>query len=312
MCTAPLPARKVNGQMEFLGRSDKERFFFGRERLGRVFQIPCGQCTECRLKRSREWAIRCVHEASLHRDNCFLTLTYDDDGARSAPGHEVSLQYKDYSAFMKRLRSRYPRDKFGFFACGEYGETNPVTHAIDGGLYRAHFHAILFGFNFPDRIPCRMLGRADLFKSAILDSVWGHGACKIGEVSFESAAYVARYAMKKVNGARAMWHYMTVTEDGEIVFREPELLQMSKRPAIGKKWFEKFGAASYDRDAVVARGVEMQPPRYYDKLLPDVVRQMVGVEREKKGSVHNADHTDVRNNDREIVVKAGLREFKRD
>ena len=110
-----------------------------------------------------------MHEASLHRDNCFITLTYRDDD------RAVSLDYSDFSGFMKRLRARLPKDKFGFFCCGEYGETNPKTNVVDGGKYRAHFHAILFGFNFPDRVPCRMLGRADLEKSKLLDEVWRHG-----------------------------------------------------------------------------------------------------------------------------------------
>ena len=155
----------------------------------------CGQCAECRLKRSREWAVRCMHEASLHRENCFLTLTYRDDF------RAISLRYKDFQGFLKRLRSRYPNKKILFFACGEYGETNPVTKVVDGGKYRAHFHALLFGFNFPDRVPCRLLGGADMYNSAILDATWGFGNCKIGDVTFESAAYVARYAMKKVTGA---------------------------------------------------------------------------------------------------------------
>ena len=209
MCTSPLPARRVNGQIEFLGRSDKGRFFSS---ATSTLQIPCGQCAECRLKRSREWAVRCMHEASLHRDNCFLTLTYEDSNLDSP-----SLNYTHFQLFMKRLRSRFPNDKIGFFCCGEYGQTNPVTGEIDGGKYRPHFHCILFGFNFPDRVPVRMLDRSDLFKSAILESLWRFGGCKIGAVTFESAAYVARYAMKKVTGDLAKAVYTVVTEDGEIV-----------------------------------------------------------------------------------------------
>lgn len=304
MCTSPLPARRVNGQIEFLGRSEKGRFFSS---AASTLQIPCGQCAECRLKRSREWAVRCMHEASLHRDNCFLTLTYEED----IPG-SVSLDYTHFQLFMKRLRSRFPKDKIGFFACGEYGETNPRTGEVDGGKYRAHFHAILFGFNFPDRVPCRMLGRADLYRSALLDELWRFGACKIGDVSFESAAYVARYAMKKVTGDLAPAVYTIITEDGECIERRPELLVMSKRPGIGRMWFERFGKHVYAHDRVIARGKEMQPPRYYDKLLPDVVRSMVGAVRAEKGALHKADHTDARNNVRAVVVEAGLKTFKRD
>ena len=300
MCTAPLPARRVGGQIEFGGRNAKERY-------GALFnlQIPCGQCAECRLKRSREWAVRCVHEASLHDFNCFLTLTYRDDDKA------ISLDYTDFQLFMKRLRTAFPKDKIGFFACGEYGETNPRTGIIDGGKYRAHFHAILFNFNFPDRVPCRMLGKADLFKSATLDRLWRHGDCKIGEVSFESAAYVARYAMKKVTGDLAKSVYTVVTEDGEMIERTPEMLVMSKRPAIGRRWFDKYGKHVYHRDKVVVRGEEMQPPRYYDKLLPRAFRDIVARQRELSGRVNAADHTDDRNNGRDVVVRAGLSHFKR-
>lgn len=179
-------------------------------------------------------------------------------------------------------------------------------------MYRAHYHAILFGFNFPDRVPCRMLGGASLYKSVLLDELWRHGDCKIGAVSFESAAYVARYAMKKVTGDLAKAHYTIVTPDGEIIERSPELLVMSKRPAIGLRWFEKFGKHVYYRDKVVMRGKEMQPPRYYDKLLPKVVRGMVSREREVAGAAKRADHTDERNNVRAVVVEAGLKQFNRD
>ena len=141
-----------------------------------------------------------------------------------------------------------------------------------------------------------MLGRADLEKSRLLDELWRYGDCKIGKVEFESAAYVARYAMKKVNGDLAKGHYTVILPDGEIVERRPELLVMSKRPAIGRMWFEKFGRHVYYRDKVVARGKEMQPPRYYDKLLPAAVRGMVARRREELGAAKRADHTDERNN----------------
>jgi len=303
MCTCPLPARRVGGQIEFLGRSDKNRFF---NNSSATLQIPCGQCVECRLKRSREWAIRCVHEASLHRDNCFLTLTFEDDSK------SVSLDYSYFQKFMKRLRRKFPKDKISFFCCGEYGETNPKTRIKDGGKYRAHFHAILFNFNFPDRVPVRLLDRSDLFRSAILDDLWRWGHCSIGAVTFESAAYVARYAMKKVTGDLAKSVYTVITEDGEMIERTPEFLVMSKRPAIGKMWFEKFGKHVYSRDAVIARGVEMQPPRYYDKLLPDVVRGMVSKVRAEKGFSKRSEHSDDRNNVRDIVVRAGLSSIERD
>ncbi|AXH75751.1 MAG: replication initiator protein [Microviridae sp.] len=215
---------------------------------------------------------------------------------------------------MKRLRARFPRDRIGFLACGDYGETNPSTGIKDGGKYRAHFHAILFNFNFPDRVPVRMLDETPnpLYNSKLLNDLWGHGDCKIGAVSFESAAYVARYAVKKINGDLARSVYTVVTPDGECIDRTPEMLVMSKRPAIGRRWFEKFGKHVYASDSVVSRGVEVQPPRYYDKLLPPVVLQMVSNERSKGMADTLADHTDARNAVREVVVTAGLKQFSRD
>ena len=38
-------------------------------------KIPCGQCVGCRLEYSRQWAVRCCHESSLHIFNCFITQT---------------------------------------------------------------------------------------------------------------------------------------------------------------------------------------------------------------------------------------------
>lgn len=242
----------------------------------------------------------------MHEFNSFITLTYRDEQKSQ------SLDYTDFQLFMKRLRKHFPKDRIGFFACGEYGETNPQTRCIDGGKYRAHFHAILFNFGFPDRVPVKMLGQSDLYKSEILEKLWRHGQCKIGAVTFESAAYVARYAMKKVNGDLAKQVYTLVTPDGEIIDRTPEMLVMSKRPAIGKNWFKKYGAHAYHNDKVIARGVEMQPPKYYDKLLPKVILQIVTQRRESLSAVNLKDHTDERNNVRNDVVKSALKQLERD
>ena len=101
-------------------------------------EIRCGQCVGCRLDRSREWAIRCVHEAALYDDNCFVTLTYNDENLPDPP----SLVVRDCQLFMKKLRRRYEPKKIRFFLCGEYGEMNR----------RPHYHAILFNHDFEDKV----------------------------------------------------------------------------------------------------------------------------------------------------------------
>lgn len=216
--------------------------------------LPCGQCVGCRLERSRQWAIRCVHEASLHKDNCFITLTY-------APEHlpaDNSLNYRDFQLFMKRLRKRFPDSKIRFYMCGEYGEN----------FGRPHFHACLFNWNFPDRKLFFTSKHGDkVYRSDTLEELWPFGLCSIGEVTFKSAAYVARYIMKKVTGKAAFHHYHEVDEDGvsRETMRTPEFTKMSLKPGIGSDWFDKYKSDVYPHDYVIVNGKKVKPPRYYDK-----------------------------------------------
>ena len=120
--------------------------------------IPCGQCIGCKLERSKNWAIRCVHEASLHQDNSFITLTYNDEYLPE----NGQLVKKDYQDFMKRLRKQH--GKVRYYYCGEYGnqydedgEQITKTYIVNGKekqvptIGRPHFHACLFGMDFPDK-----------------------------------------------------------------------------------------------------------------------------------------------------------------
>ncbi len=215
--------------------------------------VPCGQCTGCRLERSRQWAVRCMHEASLYDECCFVTLTYrDEDLPRFG-----SLVMDDWQNFFKRLRRRID-GKVRYFGCGEYG-------SVSG---RPHYHALLFGLDFADKVLWTIRGEHSVFRSVFLESVWTSGHSEIGSVTFESAAYVARYCVKKVTGKAAEAHYACVDpETGEMSSRLPEFATMSRRPGIGTGWFEKFGAEVYPSDEVIVRGSSCKPPRFYDKLL---------------------------------------------
>ncbi len=211
--------------------------------VDRKVTVPCGQCIGCRLEKSRQWAMRCMHEASLYDDNCFITLTYDDESLPS----RGSLDRAAYPKFMKRLRKRFSHERIRYYHCGEYGDQ----------FGRPHYHSLLFGFDFPDKVPWTMRGDHRVWRSPELERLWPHGASEVGAVSFESAAYVARYVTKKVTGEPAAKHY-----DG----REPEYATMSRRPGIGRAWYEQFRCEVYASDSVVVRGKEMKPPRYYDGM----------------------------------------------
>ncbi len=193
-----------------------------------------------------------MHEAQMHEENSFVTLTYADE--HLPPGG--SLRLSDFQKFMKRLRSRFDA-RIRFFHCGEYGED----------FSRPHYHALLFGLDFQsDRRHWVTRAEHPVFRSPTLEALWPWGQSEIGAVSFESAAYVARYVTKKVTGPLAEEHYTRVDKTtGELVVVEPEYATMSRRPGIGSTWLEEFHSDVYPRDHVVSRGREAKPPRFYDQ-----------------------------------------------
>lgn len=255
-------------------------------------RLPCGKCIGCRLERSRQWAMRCVHEASLYEDNCFITLTFNDEFLDPSG----SLVKRDFQLFMKRLRKRFSPRIIRFFHCGEYGEQ----------LSRPHHHALLFNFDFPDKKFWTARGHVRLYTSEILSELWPYGFSTIGDANFESAAYVARYVTKKVNGEMAKNHYGS---------RIPEYLTMSRRPGIGHGWFEKFKDDIYPSDFFVLRNnVKCKPPKYYDNLYdltnPDEMA-MIKDERGKRTSLTLDDNLPRRLKDRMAVQTVRYRKLLR-
>lgn len=269
-------------------------------------QVPCGRCIGCRLEKSRQWAVRCVHESQLHESNCFITLTYDE----AHVPYGGSLCKADFQKFMKRLRRRFPRKKGDgilYYHCGEYGEQTG----------RPHYHACIFNFDWPDKVLWRLTPQGHrVFRSAILEELWPAGFATSAAVTFESAAYVARYVMKKITGPKAREHYETIESlTGEIVQRKPEYTTMSLKPAIGKEWFKRYCAETYRDDSVVARGIEMKPPKYYDSLFehvsaPEMAR--IKSERKKGAAAHRWNNTPERLAVREEVKRASIATLKRE
>lgn len=243
-CYHPMTAvRMVDGSVKFVSKHKRG--------VEGDLQLPCGQCIGCRLERSRQWAVRCLHESTLHERNAFITLTYDESNL--PPGG--SLMYSDFQKFMKRLRK--VAGKVTFYCGGEYGE----------GLSRPHYHACIFGYDFPDKVYLKKSSDGSrLYTSKLLERLWPFGMSCTGDVTFASAAYIARYCVQKVNGDRAKAHYEVITEDGEIIDRCPEFNHMSLKPAIGKRWLEKYQTDVYPRDYVVVNGVKTKAPKYYDIL----------------------------------------------
>lgn len=210
--------------------------------------LPCGQCIGCRLARSKQWAVRILHEAQQHQDNAFITLTYNDENLPK----EGSLDTTHFQRFMKRLRKKHT---VRFFHCGEYGDK----------FNRPHYHACIFGYGFPDKEHYATVRGQKYYRSKELEELWTSGHSIIGDVTFESAAYVARYIVKKVTGERASWYYDEIDPETGEVLRElkPEYVTMSRRPGIGKTWLEKYKTDVFPDDFVVINGKKYTTPKYY-------------------------------------------------
>lgn len=94
-------------------------FIKDKNKPGSQLQVPCGQCMGCRLEKARQWAVRCVHEAQMYKNNCFITLTYNDDNLPKSK----SIDKKTVSDFMRKLRRKVKQKDIRFMASGEYGTT---------------------------------------------------------------------------------------------------------------------------------------------------------------------------------------------
>ncbi len=246
----------------------------GKARPGDLpLQLPCGRCMGCRMDNSRQWAVRLMHEAQLHENNCYITLTYSEENVPK----DYSIKKRHFTLFMKKIRKQLQPKKIKYFNCGEYGTD----------FYRPHFHSIIFNHDFEDKQVWKKENGNVLYTSAELSQRWGHGFCSLGAVTFKSAAYVASYTLKKITGEKAKNHYrldIIDPETGEVleVTRTPEYAGMSN--GLAKKWLAQFKADVYPHGYVVVNGGHRsRPPRYYEKITektePEVIRALAKARR---------------------------------
>lgn len=225
-----------------------------KERPDAFYIVPCGQCIGCRFNRAEAWTSRMMHEASLHKENSFLTITYSPEHVPPSG----SLDPRDMTLFIKRLRKELYPKKILYYYCGEYGEE----------FSRPHYHMALFGHDFSnDRTHHRTQGSYEIYRSPTLEKLWPFGFTEIGNLEYDSARYVAGYIQKKVNGKKALDHYTRIDPTGEVFTLHPEFSRMSRRPAIGLNWIKQFHTDIYNYDICVVGTKKLRPPTYYDKWL---------------------------------------------
>lgn len=288
--------------------------------------LICGQCVACRLRKSTEWATRCMHEAKCHPWNIWVTLTYTDENLpqryftgqyhplTAKPVYSGTLYKRHMQAFYRAFRKALKKDlpirhenQLRYYYAGEYGEK----------YRRPHYHACLFGVDLYDKKHYSNTAAGyELFTSETLSKLWPHGLHTISALTWETAAYTARYAMKKITGQKQEEHYKVINrETGEIIILEPEFNDMSRNPGIGYTWYERYKKSVYmeKRIGVRVRGNITPPPRYYDKLLQrqnptlyDRVKRRRFMENLDKA----ANHTAARLEAEEVITKQKIKTLK--
>lgn len=275
-CTEPLLAYKSHALKTENG---KAVISFNEEAINHYpyesLELPCGKCKGCRLSHAKQWAVRCVHEALNHDKSSFITLTFNEQyhgtkrhDCRKCERYKrtqvlcssISLCHRDFTLFMKRLRKRiakHSNTKIRYFHVGEYGSQ----------LGRPHHHAIIFGWDFPDkRIWKTTKSKETIYRSPMLEEEWIYGYSSVGNLTWKSAAYCARYALKKVGGDYAEQHYRKVDkETGEVCQLNPEYVTMSRRPGIARDFIREFHEDVYPQDCIHILNKVFKTPRYYDK-----------------------------------------------
>jgi len=196
----------------------------------------------------------------MHKDSIFVTLTYNPE---HLPENNT-FNFRHPVLFMKRLRRLYGKN-LKSFGCAEYGEK--------GG--RPHYHLLIFGLRPSDMYYWRKSRnprmKCKLYRSPSLEKLWGKGKGKnfksfgnmeIGEVTLQSAAYVARYVVKKNKKKREI--------EKELGRFHEKSICVSRREGIGLSWLKKFYTDVYSSDLIVYRTSKggfgkMKPPKYYDR-----------------------------------------------
>jgi len=297
-CTAPL------------GIPIKEPGEIRPARDARIQYVACGKCMACRLTHAANWATRIVHEASLHDENCFATLTYSEEYLPDPP----SVSRREMQLWVKRLRKELWPQRIRYFICGEYGTATK----------RPHYHAIIFGTAFrKDRYPWRNIRGNIYYRSPFLEATWPFGTVEISDVTPQSAGYVARYSVKKANDFNGADPYMRVNaQTGEIYSVTPEFLQMSNRPGIGFGWLDKFAGDAFPAGFLIRDGKKVPIPPAYKRRIKEHHEQFsdavnAGVDEVEQQRYERAletadDNTPERRAVKDELIRLRTQDLKRD
>lgn len=227
-CLWPRPGwRSPSGVVTFKPPPDEDRFT--------RFTAPCGGCIQCRIRKARDWTIRCTLELHEHQAAAWATLTYADEHLVRPPQEEQGTLYKPHlSGYLKRLRERVRPSTVRFFGVGEYGDQT----------LRPHYHVILYGVPPHERA---------------IAKAWPFGHVRVDPVTPSNIAYTAGYAQKKIRAGRGPARSYVDPDTGEYFEWQEPFRLCSRRPGIGGA--ARRHARSW-RDSAIYQGKPVPVPRY--------------------------------------------------
>lgn len=213
------------------------------------FVVPCGKCAACLTNRRNEWTTRLIMELEVATSAHFITLTYDEEHVLYG-ARAPTLSKSDLQKFLKRLRKSIEPSKIRYYAVGEYGTTT----------YRPHYHILMF--NLPSN------------KIDVIQEKWPFGFVDVGTVTGGSIHYVTKYHINRNHSPKGS---------------EPSFSVMSRRPAIGINYIERYGnyhRNNIDRTYVLHRGGEKSrlPRIYKNKLYTQAERDRIREKALSEGS----------------------------
>jgi hypothetical protein len=260
-CTNPILAyRKTNGAINFMRKSDYDAPHANK------MLMPCGKCIICLRNKAKSWMLRMANEAKMHEQNCFITLTFEDE---HLPKHG-SLRLEDPQKFLKRLRKYLEKDwhmvdgvktskipcKIKYFYCGEYGDQHQ----------RPHYHLCIFGWAPHDMQIFSQKKSGDQFTSQTIAKIWTQGFHTVSDFTDATGAYTAYYMVKE-NIFFDLTPYDAIDPDtGEEIKRMPPFQRMSRRPGLGTTFYHKYKEEIINNGSYI-NGQSVPVPQAYLNIL---------------------------------------------
>lgn len=226
--------------------------------------FACRSCNECISNRRHQWVARAMMEKAVSPHTLCIALSYDESTQSNRDAARM-FQYADVRAFLARLRAaiydRSPGSWVRFLIAGEQGDRNG----------RCHWHAILYSdvplWTFGD-----VKGMKDGQKAVLTDwadmvstsnrkrrldwSLWGKGFVTFQAPDLGAMHYVLSYVLKDQFTPEKS---RETGREGKTDNFATGLFRMSKRPAIGERFFyEKL--AALDAKGWVLPSLDMAVP----------------------------------------------------